>query len=281
LPGEAAPGLIAFNVPGACELRAFDLRSGRAIALPRLATTCELSAPRVGTHVAYSVGEAGGVRRTFRLRDLAHPRATFGGHDTVFPVAWSADGSRLAWCDTYESGFDLRLGHRPKRLHYCPRAYDPHGATAFVNSRLQILVGGRPLLTAPRPVWDLAWGVDGSLAVVIVGDAWRVDRYKGRRLVGAARLPRSTAANFTMQANLAPDNCAALVAGAAVIRLVDLGCFRGPAPRTFRGVFADWSPDGTWIAVVEPDAVVFHRVVGREGMVRWNVAAGQLAWLGG
>jgi hypothetical protein len=244
LPGEAAPGLIAFNVPGACELRAFDLRSGRAIALPRLATTCELSAPRVGTHVAYSVGEAGGVRRTFRL-------------------------------------FDLRLGHRPKRLHYCPRAYDPHGATAFVNSRLQILVGGRPLLTAPRPVWDLAWGVDGSLAVVIVGDAWRVDRYKGRRLVGAARLPRSTAANFTMQANLAPDNCAALVAGAAVIRLVDLGCFRGPAPRTFRGVFADWSPDGTWIAVVEPDAVVFHRVVGREGMVRWNVAAGQLAWLGG
>src|ERR1043166_2301630 len=72
LPGVAAPGLIAFTVPGACELHAVDLRSGRAVELPRLATTCELSAPRAGTRVAYSVGGSGGVRRTFSVRDLAH-----------------------------------------------------------------------------------------------------------------------------------------------------------------------------------------------------------------
>jgi hypothetical protein len=46
-------------------------------------------------------------------------------------------------------------------------------------------------------------------------------------------------------------------------------------------VYADWSPDGKWIAVAEPDAVVFHQVVGGEASVRWNVVAGQLAWLSG
>jgi hypothetical protein len=46
-------------------------------------------------------------------------------------------------------------------------------------------------------------------------------------------------------------------------------------------VYADWSPDGEWIVVAEADAVVFHRVVGGEASVRWNVVAGQLAWLSG
>jgi hypothetical protein len=32
--------------------------------------------------------------------------------------------------------------------------------------------------------------------------------------------------------------------------------------------------------VAEPDAVVFYRVVGSLVGVRWNVAVGQLAWLG-
>jgi hypothetical protein len=54
LPGGAASGLLAFTVPGACELRAIDLRSGRMLHLPRLETSCELAAPRVGTRVAYT-----------------------------------------------------------------------------------------------------------------------------------------------------------------------------------------------------------------------------------
>ena len=82
-------------------------------------------------------------------------------------------------------------------------------------------------------------------------------------------------------ADLAPDNCAALSVSGDVVRLIDLGCFQGRAPRTFKGVYADWSPNGKWIAVAEPDAVVFHRVVGREASVRWDVVAGQLAWLSG
>jgi hypothetical protein len=279
LPGGAASGLLAFTAPGACELRAVDLRSGRMLELPRLETSCELQAPRVGTRVAYrTLDDEGGALRRFSILDLEKPRASFGDY-LGYWIAWSPDGSALAWCDSLGSGFELSRGPRPKRVHQCPSAYDPSGVLASVDDRHQIVVGGRPLLRARRPVWQLAWGVDGSLAVLVEG--CRVDRYEGGRLVGAARVPRSTPHCPLTISDLAPDSCAALSVGGDVVRLVDLGCFQGRAPRTFKGVYADWSPNGKWIVVAEPDAVVFHRVVGREASVRWNVVAGQLAWLSG
>jgi hypothetical protein len=285
LPGGAASGLLAFTASGACELRAVDLRSGRMLDLPRLETSCGLYAPRVGSRVAYrTLDDEGGATRRFSVLDLENPRASFGEYVGLFPIAWGPDGSTLAWCDTYRSGFELAGGQRPKRLHHCPRAYDPHGVTASVNDRQEIVVGGRPLLRARRPVWELAWGVDGSLAVLVEGG--RVDRYEGGRLMGAASVPTITPDRpitflADVLADLAPDNCAALSVSGDVVRLIDLGCFQGRAPRTFEGLYADWSPNGKWIAVAEPDAVVFHRVVGREASVRWNVVAGRLAWLSG
>jgi WD40-like Beta Propeller Repeat len=287
LPAGAASGLLAFTAAGACELRAVDLSSGRMLELPRLETSCELNAPRVGTRVAYStLDDEGGSKRRFSILDLENPRASFGDYLGYFWIAWGPDGSTLAWCDSGRSGLELSRGKRPKRLHQCPQAYDPSGVLASVNDRQQIVIGGRPLLRARRPVWQLAWGVDDSLAVLV--DGCRVDRYEGGRLVGAARVPRSTpyfgrldCPLGDISSDLAPDNCAALTVGGGYVRLVDLGCFQGGAPRNFKGVHADWSPDGKWIAVAEPDAVVFHRVVGREASVRWNVVAGQLAWLSG
>ena len=281
LPGGAASGLLAFTVPGACKLRAIDLRSGRMLDFPRLETNCEFYAPRVGTRVAYSVPDDWGTsKKHFSILDLEHPRASFGDYLGDW-IAWSPDGSTLAWCDGFRSGFELSRGQRPKRLHRCPQAYDPHGALASVNDRQQIVIDGRPLLRARRPVWQLAWGDDGSLAVLVEG--CRVDRYEGGRLVGAARVPGSTpyCPFGDISSALAPDNCAALSVAGDVVHLDDLGCFQGRAPQTFHGLYADWSPNGMWIVVVEPDAVVFHRVVGREASVRWNVVAGQLAWLSG
>jgi hypothetical protein len=281
LPSGAASGLLAFTAPGACELRAIDLHSGRMLHIPRMETNCELYAPRVGTRVAYSVHDDwGSSKRHFSILDLEHPRASFGDYLGDWNPAWSPDGSTLAWCDTFRSGFELSRGQRPKRLDQCPRAYDPSGALASVNDRQEIVVGGRPLLRARRPVWALAWGVDGSLAVLVEGG--RLDRYEGGRLAGTASLtPPSNEPPPRSGPELSPDNCAALPVSGDVVRIIDLGCFQGQAPQTFKGLYADWSPNGKWIVVAEPDAVVFHRVVGREASVRWNVAAGQLAWLSG
>jgi hypothetical protein len=277
LPGGAASGLLVFTAPGACELRAVGLRSGRMLDLPRLETNCELWAPREGTRVAYSVHDDWGTsKRHFSVLDLEHPRASFGDYLGDW-IAWSPDGSTLAWCDGFRSGFELSRGQRAKRLHRCPLAYDPSGAKAFVNGRGEIVVGGRPLLKARGPVWNLAWGVDGSLAVLVEGG--RLDRYEGGRLVGTASVNEHPTTMWPPE--LAPDNCAVLSVAGDVVHLDDLGCFRGRATQTFHGLNADWSPNGKWIAVVEPDAVVFHRVVGPEASVRWNMAAGQLAWLGG
>ena len=101
LPGGAASGLLAFTAPGACELRAIDVRSGRMLDLPRLETSCALYAPRVGSRVAYSVpDDAGGDARHFSVLDLENPRASFGEYDRFFPIAWGPDGAALAWCDT-------------------------------------------------------------------------------------------------------------------------------------------------------------------------------------
>jgi hypothetical protein len=282
LPSGAASGLLAFTAPGACELRAIDLHSGRMLHIPLLETNCELYAPRVGTRVAYSVHDDwGSSKRHFSILDLEHPRASFGDYLGDWNPAWSPDGSTLAWCDTFRSGFELVAGEqRPKRLHQCPQAYDPTGALASVNDRRKIVVGGHPLLRARGPVWHLAWGVDGSLAVLVEGG--RLDRYEGGRLAGTASLtPPSNEPPPRSGPELSPDNCAALPVSGDVVRIIDLGCFQGQAPQTFKGLYADWSPNGKWIVVAEPDAVVFHRVVGREASVRWNVAAGQLAWLSG
>jgi hypothetical protein len=190
LPGGAASGLLAFTAPGACELRAIDLRAGRMLELPRLETGCELDAPRVGSRVAYSTLDDANnpPMRRFSILDLENPRASFGDYKGYFPIAWGPDGSALAWCDTRGSGFELAGGQRPKRIDQCPWAYDPSGVLASVNDRQEIVVGGRPLLRARRPVWRLAWGIDGSLAVLVAG--CRVDRYEGGRLVGAASVPR-------------------------------------------------------------------------------------------
>ena len=97
LPGGAASGLLAFTVPGACELRAIDIRSGRMLDLPRLETNCALYAPSVGTRVAYSVpDDAGGDARHFSVLDLAHPRASFGEYDSSFDrVGPGRRGARL------------------------------------------------------------------------------------------------------------------------------------------------------------------------------------------
>ena len=184
------------------------------------------------------------------------------------PIAWGPDGSTLAWCDSLRSGFELSRSQRPKRLDHCPRAYDPSGVTAYVNDR-QIVIDGRPLLRADRHLWRFAWGVDGSLAVVVDGQstATRVDAWWARRACPAGDARPHDIATLRPATGRPLGRRRRRQAGRP--RLLP-----GPGAADVQRLVADWSPDGKWIVVAEPDAVVFHRVVGREASVRWNVVAG-------
>jgi hypothetical protein len=290
LPGMGAPGRIVFTEPRSCELRAFDIQAGRFVDLPRVGTTCELLAPRVGTHVAYVLpDDLGDSMRHFSVRNLEDPQADFGEYSSFWPggpMPWSWDGSKLAWCNTPGSGFELSFGRRPVRLNRCVWAYGPGDEKVSVKRGRLIVIDGRPPIAAGGFVRDIAWGVDGSLAVLVDQvDRYfggpRVDRYEDGRLVSTTDVLPSTVDSFTIADAFSSDNCAALSVGPGVVELIDLGCFRGSAPRTFPGLYAAWSPDGDWIAVAQPNAVVFHRVVGPAATVRWEVAVSQLAWVGG
>ena len=185
---------LAFTAPGACELRAIDLRSGRMLELPRLETNCELWAPRVGTRVAYSVraDDSGGAFKHFSVLDL-EDRASFGDY-TGIPDGLELELERL----------DARLV-RQRRVRVRAFARSPAEASrpvpvrlrperragVIVNDRHEILVGGRPLLKARGPVWHLAWGVDGSLAVLVEGG--RARPLRGRTPGGRRRAWRRRA----------------------------------------------------------------------------------------
>jgi WD40-like Beta Propeller Repeat len=296
-----APGSVLFLDGPTCRLRQVVAASGAELPLPEVETGCELWAPPRGVRVAYRIGPSVSESIPFRFLDLNHVREDLGGFRALFGrISWSADGQRAAWCESRARGFDYDVGRELRRTRGCPRAYAADGEPLFVQGA-RVLSSRRELLRATGPVWALHRGDDGSFAVLVAGN--RVERYERGRLVGARPLRLGVGA---ARISFARDNCALLAVRGGIVALVDLGCFRGrdavttvspdncvnrafatksecaryPTPRAFEGSAAAWSPDGQWIAVAEPRALAFHRVVGRYTVVRWRAHPRAVAWLG-
>lgn len=299
-PRTRAPGSLVFLDGPDCRLRQAVASSGDELPLPPIESACELWAPGRGVRIAYRVGPVVGESVPFRFLDLNHPRDDLGGFRALFGrMAWSDDGRRAAWCESVERGFDYDIGRSLARVRGCPRAYSAQNDPLTVD-RNRVLSPGAPVLEATGTVSEVHRAADGSLTVLVDGD--RVERYVRGRRVGT-RVFRSSLRSARI--SFSEDGCALLAARAGVVALVDLGCFRGrdavttvspdncvnratatksecaryPAPRVFEGAAAAWSPDGNWIAVAEPRAVAFHRVVGRYAVVRWPAEPRALAWL--
>lgn len=296
-----APGSVVFLDGTRCRVRQVVAASGDELPLPEVETACDLWAPPRGVRVAYRAGPVVGESVPFRFLDLNHPREELGGFRALFGrISWSADGQRAAWCESRLRGFDYDVGRELTRTDGCPLEYSAGGEPLFVDGARVFSSGGQ-VLRATGPVWAVHRGADDSLAVLVDGD--RVERYDRGRLVGTRPLRRGVGA---ARISFARDNCALLAVRAGIVALVDLGCFRGrdavttvspdncvnrafatksecaryPTPRAFEGSAAAWSPDGEWIAVAEPRALAFHRVVGRYRVVRWPAEPRAVAWLG-
>lgn len=303
--GEAVPvpatGRLVFTDARDCRLREAAVGRGLERALPLIGTSCSLWGPTSGGYVA--VGAPGSTDSAARVElfDLDQADRLMEGGALVGPVVWTADGTRAAWCETATSGYELELDRQElEPLDFCPRAF-LHGHEVVRTRDRELLVGGRVIATAAGHIEQVAPGREGSFALLLEGG--RIERRSAGAPGSPIRLPSDTIASSLV---FAPDACAAAAVGPGSVTIVDLGCFRGrgqvttistdncinrrneansectryPAPRTFAGLAAAWSPDGNWLAVAEPTAIAFHRVVGGYRVIRWPVQASALAWLG-
>jgi hypothetical protein len=287
--------------PLACPLRLVYLATGEERRFPRDTLGCSVSAPRAGSAVAKSIGDEPGPNNTLPFRIIDPDRADRPFHETEALdglFAWSLDGRRVLWCAFGPRGYELELPRKIRVFRNCADGYTADGKRFYLRSR-RLFVGERLVLERPAAINEAIWSTNGSVALIVGGR--RLERWRDGHLGDAVVLPEGFAYSLTY---FSPDNCAAAVLGRDV-SLVDLGCFRRhdaardrapecelqmPAvvscfpwtrPSSFFGHNANlaaWSPDGTWIAVIEADAIMFHRVVGEYASVRWEVRAATLAW---
>ncbi|MBA2614372.1 MAG: hypothetical protein H0U90_01090 [Actinobacteria bacterium] len=296
-----APGWLVFTDARDCRLREASVGRGLERALPLIGTSCALWGPTTGYRVAFGSPGSTDSAAAFELVDLGRPDRLMEGGALVGPVVWTADGARAAWCETATNGYELDLADQGvKPLDFCPRTFVEGGRLVSTRDRALVL-GARVVATASGHIEQVASGRDGSLALVLEGG--RIERRGPNGGSFRARLPVNTTGPSLV---FAPDTCAVAAVGPLTVSVVDLGCFRGrgqvttvstdncinrreeansecaryPAPRTFVGRAAAWSPDGNWLAVAEPRAIAFHRVAGGYRVIRWRAQAASLVWLG-
>ncbi|HYY76535.1 MAG TPA: hypothetical protein VE644_09480 [Gaiellaceae bacterium] len=274
-PGvSGAGGAVVFTQPGTCPVREVDVSSGLEFPNVVSRSSCELWVAPVTAKVAVGTGQGSRDTVPFRFLDLDGQSGNLGGSRALFGfMIWSDDGQRAAWCTRPTTGFDLQVvGAEAQRLSECPAAYTPDGEIAYARENLVVVEGGRVEVRATGAVTFVHYGADGSVAVLV--DGARIERWAAGRRQQTLDLPADLEGRNPI---FTPDNCSVLFNLGDRMRLIDVGC-SAFEERAFDGTAAAWSPDGRWIAVGGPSAIVFHDLVEGAEPVFWPIGAVEIAW---
>jgi hypothetical protein len=272
-PQGELDGVLTFVDSEDCRVRTIGLSSGRERPPSRFVTDCRgFWAPKVGSRIAFGDVLLEGF---FRIADLGHPRRDFGPYPIGASTApiWSADGGRIAWCDSPDTGIEREILGQGTILDFCPVAYAPNGELAYAEDS-NLVLDGRILLTTEG--FSIEWAQLGSNRTALVLTGGRVERYAGSRRTASVSLTERWTGGAPVGS---PDTCYVAFPTDIGFRVEPL-CIDGPfleAP-----VHAvSWSPDGRWLAMAAEGGLAFVRV-GRSfsGFTTWPAKAVQLQWRG-
>ncbi len=269
----------------ACSLGELDLTDGTRERIMSLRTSCAIVAPLESTRTAVSLPSRFRGVTIYRVVDVEQPEPPLASFRArIQSVAWSLDGSLVAWCEPAGRGLelDLELATEPRRLSGCPVAYTHRNEPVYVRGR-RVVIGNRTTLHAPGRVREVSFSVEGSAGVAtarrlqVFGDADTGDPV----LLGDVRLPP---AQRGLEVRFAPTLCQAALLSSVfpptpTVFVVDLQPCRGSrAPLTIPGRAAAWFPGGDQLAVAARDRVVVHTVIGEAPAVELELEASALAW---
>ena len=277
-PAGRLRGTLVFTDARDCRVRVIGLGGGRERPAGELFGFCGLWAAPIGQRIAYSTGGVrGSSGESFAVVDLRRAGVELASIQNISSggaVLWSPDARRVAWCTPNGVGQELELGtERPSSFARCPIAYTPDGQLAFAVGR-RLVMGGQTVLKEREPILQAHWGADDSLLVRLAGGAVR--RYAGAGgRVGVSELPLGAVGDLIPS----PNNCAVLYKDLALVQVADVGC-SGVQAQSFNGFDAAWSPDGRWLALADPDEIVFQQIVGGDERIAWPARARELYWRG-
>ena len=274
-PAGRLRGTLVFTDGEGCRVRVIGLGGGRERPAGELFGFCGLWAAPIGQRIAYGTGGVrGSAGESFAVVDLRRAGVELASIQNIEPggdVLWSPDAQRVAWCTLNGVGQELELGaERPRSFVRCPVAYSPDGSLVFAQGS-RLVSEGRTLVRERAPIMQAAWAADGSSLLVVSG-AGVLRRYDESGMTDSLDL--FSTATFVPS----PDNCAVAFFDAGRIRFENLGCHAGPPSGAYIGLDAAWSPDGDWLAIADPDEIVFQQLVGGDERIVWPARARALYW---
>ena len=295
-PPGALAGRIVFAERDGCRLRVLDLPS-LALGAPGPATGCRFWASPRGDFAVVTGAAEDSVLELVRLAG-ERPLLVRRLGEATSPPAWSADGTRLAWCAGPSTTMLELVAWRSERRPGCYPAFRPDGSlvTRQVTEEGLVVYRNGRVVTRPEPSAGrhvVGHGVlpDGRLLVAIqsrrdeaVLELWRgealertvpIETYGMIAQAFAVRLDLvgETEAAVTPPSNLSalrPDN---------LVSSIDFRDGRpadGLAEPPSGGVA--FSPDGAWVAFSTGGEILVFAGGATEPAYTLPIAARAVAW---